>query len=325
MHEGVSAMGWKHHLSATTAVLCYIVVLALVPAGPALAADDAEYAKAMHFRESSGLKSDASTVEQSLVDRQRYSNRDWGVPLTKAEGAEIWRRVKLADDAAQAIAYAESRPSYAGMKFDQHAEGIPIFWFTDNVAAHRDAIAERLPPGTSFEVRTADRTLADLTATKERIASDIHDLLDQGVPISKVGFDIVHNRVSIGLSRGDDGATQLLRDRYGQSVAIEVIGGITTDTCVSRTNCGDPPSEPWKGGIKIHATDEGPDAICTSGFISRKGNNLVILTAGHCFRPPMAASASRGSITTTSSATLRARRGIPAVQTTRSTSGGWTS
>lgn len=107
------------------------------------------------FRTSVGLPSGAAVIEDSLADHSRYSNLDWGVPLTRAEAAELWRRNELQTGSDKAVDYALAQADFSGMYWDQKNGGTGIFKFTGDLKKHEAAIVSRVPQGQVVEVTKA--------------------------------------------------------------------------------------------------------------------------------------------------------------------------
>jgi hypothetical protein len=240
---------------------------------------------AIRFRASSSLRADRSFVKGTIADRKNYPNLDWGVPLAESEAREIERRVDVSRSSRDAISYAERQPEYAGMMYDKD-DGHPRFWFTAGVGEHRATIKSLLPNGLDFAVERADISMAHIRSLQARITDDATELRRDGIPVTVVGTNVERNSVSVGLAESTDGALLYLRERYGPSVVTKVVGTLVHDECWSFVNCGDPPDDPWVGGVKIHAVGQPSTSHCTTGFLGRRinNNNLVFVTAGHCFR-----------------------------------------
>ena len=235
------------------------------------------------FRTSVGLPSGAALIEDSIADHSRYSNLDWGVPLTRAEAAELWRRNELQTGSDKAVDYALAQADFSGMYWDQKNGGTGIFKFTGDLKKHEAAIVSRVPQGQVVEVTKAPMTLKDMQAIADDVFRDADGLAEQGILISSVRVDPVSEKVLVGLREAAAGAKQTLVSMYDtELIGTFVEGGISADACSGQFDCGDPPSEPWKGGIRIKSAFN--DGKCTSSFLARQNsnNNLVMVTAGHC-------------------------------------------
>lgn len=261
-------------LTALAAAIA-VAVGAVVPLS-ASAANDREIAEADHFRRSMGLASGIDVARQSLADPDKYSDRRWGVPLTRAEATEMERRAAERPKVQPAIDYADAEASSAGMYLDQTKGAKPVFLFTRDIEKHREAIGKRLPEGIDFAVEKVDYSMNELSALQSRITDDIDVLTANGIPVAQVGVGVERNRVLVGLERATPGAREYLQDRYGPMVGTEFIGPSELDACNNRNDC-----RPIKGGLRI-----GRNGVfrCTSGFIGKRRDNgsHVVLTAGHC-------------------------------------------
>lgn len=259
-----------------------VVGLAFCTAGmlgaatPALGATDREIAQADLFRSSMGLDAGETVARQSFDQRAKYSDLRYGVPLTPNEAAEIDRRLIERPQVQEAIDYAISEDTSAGMYFDQLDGGKPIFLFTENVGQQADAIQRHLPNGVDFDVRKVDYPTSRLRQVQEEIVADFRKLQAQGLPIAQVGVVAEGNHVLVGLEYPSPGTQATLRDRYGPMVSTEVVGPSVLDVCNSRSDC-----RPIKGGLKM---GRGGEFLCTTGFngVRRDNGNHVVLTAGHC-------------------------------------------
>ena len=162
---------------------------------------------AIRLRESSGFRADRDFVERTIIDRDKYSNLEWGIPLSAAEAAVIDRRLEVADESRDAIRYAESMDSFAGMIFEPLGESFPIFWFTDGLDKHQLGLAKRLPTDVECQVRQVGLTWAALEQLQERFTGDALQLRRDGIPVVSVAVNAQSNSVQVGLlERGDNAA-----------------------------------------------------------------------------------------------------------------------
>lgn len=245
---------------------------------------EAAFANAVRFRETFGLDTDHAVVEQSLADEVRFPDETWGVPLAESEAQELGRRVDRRAAMGPALQYAHEQPDFAGVAFDQRDGGRATFWFTDDIAAHRERLEALAPSGQEIRVSSARYTEAHPLSVQASITKDFAQLIEAGIPVETVGVEPKKNAVVVSLRSARDGAEKSLRELYGPTVETDVIGGLSEDSCSSTTNCGydadDNPNEPWKDGIRIIQTSN--LHFCTSTLLARKGSNLVMITAGHC-------------------------------------------
>lgn len=152
-----------------------------------------------------------------------------------------------------------------------------MFLFVGNFEEQRAQLAQRLP-GTTFDVRPADRTVADLEGVKSRIATDWDELSRAGVALSSVGLHEPSNTVLVGVPSDTPELRARLGERYGDAVSIREDGPAVRDSCTAALNC-----PPAKAGIRVHQPNGN---FCTAGFVSRwLGSSTLtirVLTAGHC-------------------------------------------
>ena len=250
-----------------------------IAAAPALtaAADSTERLvdNAQRLRAEFGLASSEAIATASFAARETYDNMDWGVPLTQAEANELYQRVKITDKVEPIIPQMAERQGYAGMYFDQLREGIPVFLYTERRAAAEKTAMSKLG-SLAVEVRKVERSLADLAKIKNDILADEARFEDQGALLTSVGFDIIGNRVEVGVLGGIAKVRAMLAD-YGDGVHVYEMAPPRMDACNSAQEC-----RPAKGGIKLI----GQVSYCTSGFMGRRLDDpdqpLVLFTAGHC-------------------------------------------
>jgi hypothetical protein len=259
---------------ATLAVLLFAL--------PVLAQTERELDEAQTFRRDFALPSSMAVVRDSFADRGTYSDMSRGIPLTPAEAAELDRRRDIVWQSEPAREFARTLDGYADVYIDQDRGGIPVFRFTDELAAARAAIAEVMPDGVDFDVEKAEFTIKQLRNKQERITEDMLEtdwLLDGEIQLVSAGASVKANRVLVGVLEEANmaRARAILQDRYGPMVDVEYIGPTEEDTCSSRNSCRDP----IKGGLKLQRNG---NFKCTSGFGALRGGNSVpvILFAGHC-------------------------------------------
>ncbi|MFO7533539.1 MAG: hypothetical protein R6W93_13850 [Candidatus Limnocylindrales bacterium] len=255
-------------------ILVGIVASLMAFASPATAGD-VEVQSARDFRESFGLRDDIEYVASSLSDSQRFSNTDWGVPLTTAEADDLASRLQVQKSLGPAIDHASKQPGYGGAYIDQLDGGLPVFLFTKDVATHSAEIGTFLEVGTRYDVRKVDHSLAALTTLKEEVSAERDDLMKADVEVVSVSVDVKSNRVVVGVLDKTDRKRDIVK---GLGDPIVVIDETLphTDTCL----IDDCPN--LKGGLKIAATG----ATCTSGYLGRRTDgshdDIVMVTAGHC-------------------------------------------
>lgn len=273
-------------LIAGAGMLCALLWTTNVGTVGAEDATQKQLANAARFRETFGLKDSPEYIDRSFRARDEFPNMDWGVPLSDDEAADLRRRDRIREGWKEAIAYAYEQPDFGGFYFDQRKGGRAVFRFAEDRADHERAIEAMAPGGGEMTVEAAEYSLRELKRVQDAIFDDADDLIAQGISVQTIESNERSGRVIVSLKAREPGAQTFLRERYGPQVDTEVIGAISEDTCSGRSNCGydDPENrdEPWKGGIRIFRASN--DAPCTSGFMARKGSNLVMVTAGHCIQ-----------------------------------------
>lgn len=161
---------------------------------------------------------------------------------------------------------------------DQRAGGVPVFMFVGDADAQYSEISRRVPGGTIFQVRAAQRTVTDLQALQDRLERERNDLLRVGVDVATVGLHEPTNTVLVGVPKLGSEVVAKLKDRYGDAVSVREEGPIVMDACTSTANC-----PPAKGGIRVQQANGN---WCTAGFVAKwLGSSTLtirLLTAGHC-------------------------------------------
>jgi hypothetical protein len=249
---------------------------ALTPA-TTLAATDDEIAAAAHFRASIGFQHEEAFVRTTFTNTEDYPNDDWGVPLSKAEAAEMERRTRARLTYQDAIDYAVEQPGSAGVYIDQLHGGRPVFLFTTDVAEQKETLGRMLPAGTEYVVSKVDHDTRTLRAMQDRIVDQWDALEKDGIPVEMVAIDVIANTVLVSLRHETAGAKASLRSAYDFPIETEVIGALQAD-CSSRKQCRDP----LKGGLRVHPKDYSDDMDCTSAGLGKKDGSFVIIVAGHC-------------------------------------------
>lgn len=233
--------------------------------------------QALEFRRELGLDADLSTVSRADSDSANFPDETWGIPLTVSESAELNRRVQIQLSLDEALAYGRSDPSWAGAWIDQRAGGVPVFAFTARTDDQTSEIARRLPRDTQFRTTTVSRTLAELAELKQRITLDIEELAEFGLQVTSVGFDLMENKVTIGLKHLTTTGREAILAKYGMAVAVRERAPAVADAC-PQTGC-----LPLKGGIGM--LGKGGAWPGTVGYLARRTDVspdvLVIVTAGH--------------------------------------------
>jgi hypothetical protein len=149
--------------------------------------------RATNFRTQSGFRSDAAYVRSSLSDSKAFPDTASGVPLTKAEAAEVDRRLAVQLAVDPAIEWASTLPSFGGAWMDQPGGGTPVFQVVGDIATFRTALAKRLPAGAAVRVEQVVNTRSSLVATKERLWGDRAVLAAQGIDLQSAALDIRNN------------------------------------------------------------------------------------------------------------------------------------
>ena len=129
----------------------------ILPAGELVACDDVPRLE--------------STVEGNLAGTQNPSDRLIGIIRS----------------------YGSQHESFADLWIDRAHGGALVAAFTEDLEAHRDALAALLPPGTPFDVVRADNSTAELDAVRAVIHANVAEL--EG--LSSFGAPAPLNRIEI--------------------------------------------------------------------------------------------------------------------------------
>lgn len=236
----------------------------------------ADEAGAIRFREGVGFPSDLTLVRTAESDKVNYSSDTFGVPLSDAETAELYRRLDVQWATRHAMDYANAQPEFAGGYIDQLAKGIPVFLFTANLDAHRVNIAKVLETPIEYRVEYAERSLTELLAQQATIDSQWAVLKTTGLHIVESAILIKENVVLVGIDGLTEGRRAEVQERFGTDLLLKESKPAHADACVNGNNC-----RPIKGGLGITAATGGE---CTSGFVVKRSGTgaLHLLTAGHC-------------------------------------------
>lgn len=178
-------------------------------------------AHAIEFRQTFGFRSDADHVRAAREDTENYSSDVFGVPLSEAEHAELFRRGEIQAAMDAAIAEARSVDTFAGAYLDQQRGGRPVFMFTDSQPARAEQLAIHFPEGADVQVTRAARSERDIAALRARVKADWDELASQGIEVVQLGAPVHTNTILIGVKGLTDAEAAVLRDRYGEHITVE--------------------------------------------------------------------------------------------------------
>lgn len=202
--------------AAIALVLSMMATVALSGSSPA-ASDPTErdISDAVRLRAEFGLPSGRALVRSTFGD-EAYSAADWGAPLSRDEIRTMYDRVRRVEAVLPAVDVAAKRDGFAGVYYDQLRDGVPVFLFSKNRDAAREVLEAAIGGATSIEVKKVDRSLERLTAIKRSVVDAWSDFEAAGVNVVSVGYDIVGNRVEVGVAGSLDRARDALAD-FGPS------------------------------------------------------------------------------------------------------------
>lgn len=230
------------------------------------------------FRQEMHLPADPTLIAQLAADPD--SNREWAVPLTNAEAAEVSRRAALPEQASAALEWASAQPSYAGSYIDHAAGGVLVFQFADaDVTAERAVVVSRASSRATVDVRSTTASLTDLEVIRTSVYADRDWFSSIGAELISTGIDTKNNALLIGVLGYSAVVETDVRARFGAHVLVRDDDYSLADACTVNS-CW-----PQKGGIQIYPTGS-PGRKCTTGFTVRYGSPIQygLLTAGHCVK-----------------------------------------
>jgi len=253
------------------ALVMALLVVGTVPQATRAVVSEADVAEGVRFRSEMGFVTDLDFI--NAVSRDIRSSWDYGVALTPTEKAEIDRRLEIGAQSGPLSRHLRSVPTYAGGYTDQAGGHVFVIGFTDDPARHEAAIQDLLPAGATYRVRRVPHTLAELMDLQERITVERNFLAAQGISVTAIIVDEIHNQVEVGVADLDDDDVSTLEGRYGDGIlsVFKSGGGILT-ACNSRYDCYGPP---LRAGINVDQTG------CSLGFVVNQSGVRRILTAGH--------------------------------------------
>lgn len=240
-----------------------------------------EIADATRFRTEMGLDASIDVILEASMNRDRYPDYSWGVPLSVSEAEDMARRAQIQLKLDQAAAFAATLDDFAGLYIDQHDHGTPVFLFVNEPDAHRQDLAALLPADVPFRIETATSTLRQLVDAQDAVERAREELLATGTNITLIGTRIQANALRVGVEHLTAEVADDLHARFGSRTILVELAPAQADSCTSVTNCF-----PVKGGIEIDSDYDNFVGACTSGFLAKRTDTdpdrLVLVTAGHC-------------------------------------------
>ncbi len=240
----------------------------------------ADHDQAARFRKTLAFDATEATVNRAAADRTAYPDLTFGVPLSKAEAAEVLRRNQVALDIVPAIELASANASWAGVWIDHQSGGVPVFQFAGNAEGQALALEKALPRGTDYRLASVGRSISELERAKASVWDAADALRTRGIEITGVGIDTPGNRLRIGVLAFDATTEAALTDALGPDVEVHQQDYGTADAC-PETGC-----LPIKAGIGV--TDANDKFPCTVGYLAKRTDTtpdqLVAITAGHCIK-----------------------------------------
>ena len=194
---------------------------ASTPPLPTLGA--AELEAATRFRESVGLRADASWIQAVAAD-PASDRTTFGVPLTLDESAELDRRSRSMDEIEAVVGrYAPEQESWAGSFIDHARGGIYVVQFKGPLEAHLRALLGSLHPLAPLEVRSVRWSLDDLESLKYTVAAEEDWFATLPAVLTGVGPDVMLNRLAIQISSANPQAEELVLEHFGWDREIAVV------------------------------------------------------------------------------------------------------
>lgn len=128
-------------------------------------------------------------------------------------------RIPAVHEIIVAVDVAVERDGFAMWYLDSDREGLPVFLFSEDRNGAADALRVAFTDDLTFAVREVDRSLAELDSIKQAII-DGDPLGQEGITMVAVGFDIVENRIEVGVFDSVERAGELLEALYGNAVHV---------------------------------------------------------------------------------------------------------
>jgi DNA-binding CsgD family transcriptional regulator len=174
---------------------------------------------AIAWRKEFGLPADREYVEQ--VNADPSSTREFGVPLTKHEAAELNQR----NNALQQVLGPlhediQSLSTFGGIYVDQTQGAHVVVLTTGEPAALDPVFARYADSGVTFDARHVQYTYAELLQLQDMISGQSEQLRGEGIDINQVGVDIKANRVTIGVTTLTASMASKLTAEFGPRVQV---------------------------------------------------------------------------------------------------------
>jgi hypothetical protein len=107
---------------------------------------------------------------------------------------------------------------YAGVFY---STGRVYVGFTRDAEDHLAELRRHVDDPDGLRAFRADYTYAQIAETSARISADLDSLQRAGIPITGVGPDEYHNRVSVSLAKRNERHEIQLKERYGELLAFD--------------------------------------------------------------------------------------------------------
>jgi len=201
----------------------------------------------VEFRTSFGLRADLEFIR--MVAKDPTASNEFGVPLLRAEVADIQRRGANADRVVPIVqAYAAEHPAaFGGLWIDQEHRGVVTVVFTKDAELHAAELATRLAGVGVVNVRSARYSESELRALQDRIVADEAWFKTIPAQLQGVGVDVTKNAVEIDISTANARIKELIVARFG--IPADAILVISDGTGIAL--------EPW-GTIRGKIVDVPP-------------------------------------------------------------------
>lgn len=180
-------------------------------------------AKALAFRQSSGLRSDPQWIrEVASKPASAEGARLFGVPLMPDETAILTARARTADQIMDLVQeYGQRDPETWGGAYVDPASGMVVAQFTGPLGVHKAGLATLVYPGAALSVRQVRWALADLKALQKRISRDLW-LTERRYRLISVGARIRGNFVLLRISTSDAGAGQAIIEHFDGAGRLQI-------------------------------------------------------------------------------------------------------
>jgi hypothetical protein len=188
--------------------------------------------RSIAFRQRAGIRADEAWVRAvATAPGIEEGIRQFGIPLTPAELAQLQARIQGEDAIVAAVqSYGAEHPeAWAGVYIDRPS-GTVVVQVVGDVDEHTAAIRSMIDPGANLEILPARWTLQQL---KDLSTSITHGgwLYAQGYDLLDLGYNLKRNLVELVISSNDPDDVARIERHYdvGPMLTVSIDGtGVTS-------------------------------------------------------------------------------------------------